>query len=434
MEDNSKVDLSTESHVSEDCYQGALAPTQGEATLQRDPPDALLDHKRRQNAELMARLHTFSNKLSNLKAELLEEVKAEVRGSFKTELLAGMRATLDANLVTREQMTELGTTMNEQLCRMEQQINSLGQRLTLVVPTMLVKSIGGLVPLGGIDIVHGATDTYTCIKQIINDQERVFVLGAAHCAYWFGSDFYPGVTDRTFVRLPGCVVAAGVRAVYRHPDLKLGSPMHHNFVVVEIDRVPEGVEGPFAGWPLEWSLWEEAGVINGGGGVIGVSARGTVEGAYLTRRELLEGKKDQVGVFREIHGERGHSGTLLYSTYCPQPMPTPLGVYVDIPIAPNSDGFRGQGVCVPVPPLHSLMRIEPVWPTEPVSEFYQCRVSRKESRYCRLSSNGKDWVLEDGSDRHTGVVVADSHSFSGLSVRGAAEARSSMTRSVPSLR
>ncbi len=295
---------------------------------------------------------------------------------------------------------------------MGRNIKSLEDRITFAVPAMLMPKVGGLVPSDKNDIINGATATFTCIEHRVKGQIRVFVIGAAHCAYWYGKDLS---NDIVFVKLPRRVVAAGVKAVYRHRDLRHRGPLHHDFVIVELDATPEGVVGPFSGWPVPIQGWHWAGLLNSG--VFGVSTSGIVVGSHLTVLHY----KVPVGVFLETHGEPGQSGTLIHSNQ--SGLPTPIGSYFGLLGEPK--GYRPRGVCVPIPPLDSpvLRRTEPIRPSTPMFQEYAYRVSPQATRFCSLSCKEGQWLLEADGEWETGVLVADNHSFVGSWVCGAGQVK-----------
>jgi hypothetical protein len=221
-----------------------------------------------------------------------------------------------------------------------------------------------------------------------------------------------------FVMLPSSVVAAGVKRVYRHKDLAEGSPRHHDFVIVKVTRVPEGVKGPYSGWPLPQSEWRNAGVLKGG--IFGVSTSGDVEGSYLE----VSDPNEPVGLFLQTHGEPSQSGTLLFSGSGLKPLGVYHGVYRSLT---TSMGRRPRGVCVPIPPRESQdwvgFKPRPV-PEAPVEYSYEWRSTDQGTRYCHLSCDGKRWVIqENGQESYDGVLVEDDHSYVGKWVCGAAKAK-----------
>jgi hypothetical protein len=347
-------------------------------------------------AGLEARL---SKEIASVKSELTKEI-ASVKSELTTEI-ASMKS-------------ELTEKIESAKSELKQDIQSLKEQLAIQLPTIRRNEVEGLVPsdrshggvLTSVDIVHGAPATYTCIKH----DGRVFVLGSAHRAYYYGER---EGRNLMFVVLPRSVVAAGVEAVYRHKDLAKGSPRRHDFVIVEVSRVPEGVHGQLAGWPLHQTEWE-VGVMNGD--VFGISPSGEVQGNYLT----VPDPHSPVGVFVEKHPKEGHCGTLLFGDTNAGAIP--LGVYSGLL---NEALGRPRGICVPIPPLDSLelVRTLPIPPVKQKPELYECRVSPKETRYCLLTCNGKQSLLQDnGQESHTGVLVTDSHSYVGRCVSGAAKA------------
>jgi hypothetical protein len=134
--------------------------------------------------------------------------------------------------------------------------------------------------------------------------------------------------------------------------------------------------------------------------VYGLATSGPVSGFTLTDCGSTAG-------FVLNQGERGQSGTLLYSTATGQP----IGVFPGMTY-PSPD-HHPRGVCVPVPHLDELVHTYPISSTGPTFVPF---LSEKEIVPLPLSFDSSlgCWLLQAGPMKYSGVVVNDHHDYMGI--------------------
>jgi hypothetical protein len=248
-------------------------------------------------------------------------------------------------------------------------------------------------------VVDGATATWTFVSR----NGRFYALGCAHCALYYGTRG----GDLSFVSLPKSVVDCEPvqigfldPATFRNP-----LPTWQDFVAIEVKGPPDGSQ------PTPWGA-----PISAACDFYCIAGRAT-SGNVTGEGHLVVSKSPGPthGVFVEMAGEPGHSGTLLFG-FGGGSDPTPIGLYCGI--LEVKHGMRCRGRVALFPTFDAIAWTAIHNPTESTAMEV---IDRQSVRTCLWDAATMELV--DGDTRWPGVFVEHVFSYIGSLDMGSCRAK-----------